>query len=196
MIDQAMLNLGVVVSKSGPRGGKRWHLPKRIPVPTEEPLTQQINRQWKVIERIREEGLKTVRLELGREFLKLRGMYSHKSNTRTSAHPGTFEKECEKRGFKHRTVCDWIKDYEASQKGGKTTAEQKKDRRKERQGLRGEAQPGQDREFVFPCVIVTEEEEKLIDLLDPEEIKTLLLEAARKKREKKTAKTRSARAGA
>src|SRR5437868_3020327 len=89
-----------------------------------------IESQWKVIERIREEGLKTVRHELGKEFLKLQEMYSRKSNHPTSGDKGVFESECHKRGFVPNTVRNWIHDYKASQdETKKTTAEIARDNR-------------------------------------------------------------------
>lgn len=68
----------------------------------------QIEAQWKVIEHVKEEGLESVRLKLGEEFLKLRDLYAHAG----SKHEGVFEKEIEKRGYKPRTVRKWIRDFQ------------------------------------------------------------------------------------
>ena len=57
-----------------------------------------IERQWKVITDLCDQILSERRLELGREFLKLRDLYVDHGRTSAGGFVGTFEKECEKRG--------------------------------------------------------------------------------------------------
>lgn len=91
------------------------------------------------------------RLSLGEKFRALRELYSERSryldpdshafafshsggNRRTSAirrltpGHGTFEKECQRRGYNPRTVRDLIADYEAFQSGRPSAAEKRKAR--------------------------------------------------------------------
>jgi hypothetical protein len=72
------------------------------------------------------------RIALGRKFQELQRIYSEKNiggNRRTSGH-GTFEKECEQRGYPARTVRGWIADYEAGLTGGPTEAQKRAARTK------------------------------------------------------------------
>ncbi len=73
------------------------------------------------------------RIAVGREFHELQRIYSEKNiggNRRTSGH-GTFEKECELRGYPPRTVRGWIADYKAGLAGAPTEA-QKRSARQQR----------------------------------------------------------------
>ena len=75
-------------------------------------------------------GTKVNRLSLGETFRKLRDLYSDRNiggNRRSSGH-GTFEKECQQRRYKPRTVRDLIVDYEAFLSGKPSTAEKRKAR--------------------------------------------------------------------
>jgi len=84
---------------------------------------------WMAIDRLTS-GTKANRLALGREFKELRDIYSEKNiggNRRTSGH-GTFEKECEQRGYRPRTVRDWIADYEAVLAGRPVESAKRKER--------------------------------------------------------------------
>jgi hypothetical protein len=77
------------------------------------------------------------RIALGRKFHELQRIYSEKNiggNRRTSGH-GTFEKECEHRGYSPRTVRAWIADYKAGLSGAPTEAQ----KRSTRQHLKAEA---------------------------------------------------------
>lgn len=78
-------------------------------------------------------GTKINRLALGERFRKLRDIYSERNiggNRRTSGH-GTFEKECQQRRYKPRTVRDLIADYEAFL-SGKPSAAKKRQARQQR----------------------------------------------------------------
>jgi hypothetical protein len=69
-------------------------------------------------------GTRVNRLSLGETFRTLRDLYSDRNiggNRRTSRH-GTFEKECQRRGHKPRTVRDLISDYEAFLSGKPSVA--------------------------------------------------------------------------
>jgi hypothetical protein len=75
-------------------------------------------------------GTKVNRLALGETLRQLRDIYSDRNiggNRRTSGH-GTFEKECQQRGYKPRTVRDLISDYEAFLLGQPSAAEKRKTR--------------------------------------------------------------------
>jgi hypothetical protein len=77
-------------------------------------------------------GTKANRYALGCAFKKLRDIYSEKNiggNRRTSGH-GTFEMECEQRGYPARTVRGWIADYSAALSGAPTEAQKRTARTK------------------------------------------------------------------
>ena len=86
---------------------------------------------WEAIDRLTS-GAKLNHLTLGMKFRQLRDIYSDRNlggNRRTSGH-GNFEKECQQRGYKPRTVRDLIADYEAFLSGKPSAAEKRKARQK------------------------------------------------------------------
>lgn len=71
------------------------------------------------------------RVALGRRFAELKTLYSERNSggrRLTSGH-GTFEFEIKARGYKPRTVREWIADYEASLTGGQSASAKRKTRR-------------------------------------------------------------------
>jgi hypothetical protein len=84
---------------------------------------------WMTVDRLTA-GTKINRLWLGEAFRALRDIYSDRNiggNRRTSGH-GTFERECQQRGYKPRTVRDLIADYEAFLSGKPSAAKKRKAR--------------------------------------------------------------------
>jgi hypothetical protein len=79
-----------------------------------------IKREWDAIDRIKEQALAASGPALAPHFLKLRELYSNNKN-------GTFEKELERRGYKPRTVRQWITEF---QKPGTKAAHDKASREK------------------------------------------------------------------
>jgi hypothetical protein len=76
------------------------------------------------------------RLLLGKLFLHLKSLYSERSADKrlTSGH-GSFEFETKARGFKTRTVREWIFDFEADRDGKPSTSAGKKARRQQARHL-------------------------------------------------------------
>lgn len=71
------------------------------------------------------------RLALGQCFHELRNHYSDRNSggVRLTIHHGSFEEEIRKRGYKPRTVREWISDYDAALAGKPLAAQRHKARR-------------------------------------------------------------------
>jgi hypothetical protein len=74
------------------------------------------------------------RLILGQCFYRLRLLYSgHQADVRRTLGRGVFEAEIVKRGFRPRTVREWIADFEADLNGGRSNAAKRRARRRSQQ---------------------------------------------------------------
>lgn len=74
------------------------------------------------------------RLAMGERFHALRQLYSQKSaDVRRLSGPGIFEQEIVNRGYRPRTVREWISDYEASVMFGYHTSSAKRKARRQRE---------------------------------------------------------------
>jgi hypothetical protein len=88
------------------------------------------NRLWKAIEIVHAD-LVADRLELGKLFLQVRNLFSDRNSgghRLTSGH-GSFEHEIRLRGYKPRSVRQWITDLEAHRTGTPTSSEKRKSSR-------------------------------------------------------------------
>jgi hypothetical protein len=97
-------------------------------------------RLWTAIELVRAD-LAAHRLQLGKLFLQLRNLYSDRNSgghRLTSSH-GTFESEIIQRGFKPRSVRQWITDFEAHRTGTPTSSEKRKTSRRRKTSAKAAA---------------------------------------------------------
>jgi hypothetical protein len=86
-------------------------------------------RIWTRIEELAP-GTAKNRLALGQCFHELRNLYSDRqADVRRAIGHGVFEAEIAKRGYKPRTVREWVKDYEANLAGAPSSAAKRKARR-------------------------------------------------------------------
>jgi hypothetical protein len=86
-------------------------------------------RIWQAIERS-SATFEADRRQLGRLFLELRNLYSERGVRRMSAGHGIFEREIKVRGYKSRTVREWISDFEADRDGTPRSSMKRKARRR------------------------------------------------------------------
>jgi hypothetical protein len=84
---------------------------------------------------------KADRLTLGQLFLKLRDLYSDRDSGghRLSSGHGSFEAEIVKRGYRPRTVRQWIGDFEVHQTGSPTSSEKRKTSRQRKTSAKATA---------------------------------------------------------
>lgn len=97
-------------------------------------LHSQIERLWHRAAELAQ-GAEANRRCLGKAFAELRTLYSDRAaDVRRTLGHGIFEDEIRKRGYKPRTVRDWINDYEAALNGEKSSAEKRRTRRAKKIG--------------------------------------------------------------
>lgn len=93
-------------------------------------------RLWTAIEFVHRD-LQQDRRELGKLFLQLKHLYSDRNSggVRLTSGHGTFQQEIVKRGYKPRSVREWISDYEAlsARYQGDTTSTSSEKRKARRQ---------------------------------------------------------------
>ncbi|PYV73376.1 MAG: hypothetical protein DMG96_23280 [Acidobacteria bacterium] len=93
---------------------------------------------WQRIEELKP-GTDSNRLALGQCFHELRSLYSDRqADVRRTLGHGVFEDEIRKRGYKPRTVREWISDYEANLTGEFSSAAKRRATRRRLKALPGD----------------------------------------------------------